>query len=547
MDLKNTIEVITIPKDNRTRVLLLSMPDTFMGFSLAAKLPNIGLVSIAANVDKDECVVGVVDLVLRRHRVFACLKNILKRFDPEIVGLNAMTFQWPTARSIAKWIKEEYNPNIKIILGGYHASTAWEEISENVPNAENAPPTDYFAMRTCPWADFIVRGEGEATFREFIHAYRNKLPYDNIKGLSWRDSNRVFHHNPRRDPLDLKDIKLPDRSARLIIKHYHGAGKVADCVETSRGCTNVCKFCSIREMYGRNAGIRYYDIERVIQDIRNCSDIGARNIVFIDDNITCDPDRLIKICDRIIEEKKKGTINKQIEFFTQASAHGLISRKELIPKMGKAGFGIVFFGIESVKKETLKDFKKSIPQAQKMKDLVTNLHKNHMVSFGGFILGNPKDTLQDLRNNIAYAKYLDLDVPAYQILTPFPKTEIRDELKKDGLLVNEYDYSKYHGLFSNIKSFYLSQDELQHETLRTYYHYFRPKWFISRLKRVDVIKRYWHYMFLILKKYGSLAIHSWYKEYLVRKHGLSEFKAEDKVIKQFEQFRDVRLGSMLKK
>ncbi|MHA1342113.1 MAG: B12-binding domain-containing radical SAM protein [Promethearchaeota archaeon] len=533
--------------NTKTRVLLLSMPDTFMGFSLAAKLPNIGLVSLAANCDSDECVVGVADLVLRRYRVMAALKNLLDRFKPHIVGLNAMTFQWYSARRIAKWIKEEYNPNIKIILGGYHATTCYEEIGQNIEGAETADENNYMAMRSCPWCDFIVRGEGEETFKQFIHEFNGNQSFSKIKGLSWRDEEGVMHHNERRACLDLSKIKLPDRNARLIKKTYHTAGKIADCVETSRGCPNSCKFCSIREMYGRNAGIRYYSLDRVIEDIKECQKQGAQAIVFIDDNITADPERLEDICDLIIQEKKKGNINKHMEFHTQASAYGLLARDSLIPKMGKAGFSVVFFGIENISKRNLKTFRKSIPAAEKVKTLVSKLHKNNMISFGGFILGNPEDSIEDFERNFQYAKYLDLDVPAFQILTPFPKTELREELIQKGYVTNQYNYFRYHGLYSNVKTKYLDPNVMEHEILRLYYKYYRPSWMLKRLNRVTIIKRYYRYMALIFKKYYKLAFSTWYKEYMMKKYGLPEKKAENGVLKKFEFFRDVRLRDLFKK
>ena len=296
----------------KTRVLLLSMPDTFMGFNLAAKLPNLGLVSIAANGDPEESVIRVADLILRQNRVIKSLRNLMDRFEPEIVGLNVMTFQWHTARRITKWIKEEYNSDITIVLGGYHPTTSAEEIGTNNPDARYAEADEYKKLTSCPWCDFIVRGEGEVIFREFIHAYRTDQQYELIKGLSWRDSDGIMHHNERAQCLDLAQIKLPDRNARLIKKTYYITGKQAGAVETSRGCTNACKFCSIRQMYGRNAGIRYYPLERVMKDIHACVDEGARAILFIDDNITLDPERLERLCDLIIAEKNRGDLPKEI-------------------------------------------------------------------------------------------------------------------------------------------------------------------------------------------------------------------------------------------
>ena len=113
-----------------------------------------------------------------------------------------------------------------------------------------------------------------------------------------------------------------------------------------------------------------------------------------------------------------------MEYHTQASPHGLLARNTLIPKMGKAGFSVVFFGIENIKPQNLKFFDKSIP-VNKLKELVNGTHKNGIIEFGGFILGNPDDNLKDFDLNVRFAKMLDLDFPAFQIFTPFPKTELR--------------------------------------------------------------------------------------------------------------------------
>ena len=75
-------------------------------------------------------------------------------------------------------------------------------------------------------------------------------------------------HNPARPLLDVSEIKMPNRDARLITKGFNSLGIPIDSVETSRGCTQGCKFCSINIMYGRK--FRKFPIERVISDIQRC-------------------------------------------------------------------------------------------------------------------------------------------------------------------------------------------------------------------------------------------------------------------------------------
>ena len=69
-------------------------------------------------------------------------------------------------------------------------------------------------------------------------------------------------------------------------------------VETSRGCTYDCSFCSIIEMRGRN--FYRFPISRVLADIVDARARGARCIFFVDDNITLDMPRFEELCRAIV-------------------------------------------------------------------------------------------------------------------------------------------------------------------------------------------------------------------------------------------------------
>jgi len=113
--------------------------------------------------------------------------------------------------------------------------------------------------------DVIVRGEGDITFRELLRSIEAQSGYGHVTGLSYRDGNG-FHHNPARpvSSLDAESIRLPRRDAR-VLEGYRMLGRQVDIVETSRGCTFDCSFCSIIEMRGRN--FHRFPIARVIDDI----------------------------------------------------------------------------------------------------------------------------------------------------------------------------------------------------------------------------------------------------------------------------------------
>src|SRR5439155_997631 len=119
----------------------------------------------------------------------------------------------------------------QIVAGGYDPSLAPEAFMNAFDRS----------------VDFIVRGEGEITFRQRLRSIENHGEFDGIAGLSYRRDGRVFH-NPERQVSSLEggDIRLPNRKARVLCG-YTLLGKQVDVVETSRGCTFDCSFCLIIE------------------------------------------------------------------------------------------------------------------------------------------------------------------------------------------------------------------------------------------------------------------------------------------------------------
>src|SRR5262249_21523163 len=248
------------------KILLLSMPDSFEHMPVVViRMPNGALTSLAGNIDPHH-IVAVADLILAQQSVRDTVERLVRDIDPDVVGLSIMTFQRRTALRIIDLVRT-LRPNARIVVGGYDPSLAVEA---------------YTPAST--GVDFIVRGEGEITFRELLRALESGGDYRGIAGLSYRTAEG-FHHNPDRtiSGLEGEANRLPRRDAR-VLHGYTMLGRQVDVVETSRGCTFDCSFCSIIEMRGRN--FETYDFDRVIADIRDAHDRGARSVFLVDDNIT---------------------------------------------------------------------------------------------------------------------------------------------------------------------------------------------------------------------------------------------------------------------
>ena len=264
----------------------------------------------------------IADLILCQRTVSETVTRLVRETDPDIVGMSVMTFQRRSAERLMHLVRS-LKPGVKIVVGGYD------------------PSLDTAAYLNMP-VDFVVRGEGEVTFRELTRALEGQGSMHFISGLSHKDGDKWIH-NPQRAPHRLEDneIRLPNRDAR-VLKGYTLLGRPVDVIETSRGCTFDCSFCSIIEMRGRN--FFTYSFDRVLDDIRDAYNHGARTMFLVDDNITLNIHRFEGLCNAIID----AGLNK-IDYFVQGMTSAIANHGEtLAPLMRKAGFRYVFLGIENI-------------------------------------------------------------------------------------------------------------------------------------------------------------------------------------------------------
>ncbi|MBI4978612.1 MAG: B12-binding domain-containing radical SAM protein [Spirochaetes bacterium] len=414
------------------RILLLAMPDTVSALDAVTTMPNLGLASIAGSVAGHD--VSIADLAFFRRNLTAKITSIIRRVRPDVIGLSAMSFQYASACRVARIVRTAA-PGTPVVLGGYHATLMYEEIA-------SGNDRDIF--------DFLIRGEGETSFAALIRAIGSGQRYTNIPGLSYR-SNGVFHHNRPSMLMDLVKLPLPDRGARILDRSRF-LGMRFDCVETSRGCTMGCRFCSITEMYGRR--IRYFPIPRIIEELTQLKRRGVGGVFFVDDNITLDVRRLGTLCEAIIDARLD-----TLMYVTQASVRGICADSSLPQLLARAGFRWVFLGIENQSARNLSSLGKAHEPGDAVR-AVSVLRRNGIGVFGGFIVGNPDDTRDDIAAAFRDALESGVDHPIMQCLTPYPKTGTRDDLTRAGLITNGDDFSRYNGFIANVRTKSLSNSEL---------------------------------------------------------------------------------------
>jgi radical SAM superfamily enzyme YgiQ (UPF0313 family) len=193
---------------------------------------------------------------------------------PDVVGFSCYIWNIEETIRVASALKK-IRPDLTVVLGG-------PEVSYD---------TDYW-MRRLPEVDFIVMGEGEATFLHLLREIAGTRDFRSVSGLAYRDGERIVL-NPPRPKINLNDIPSPHRFAE-------DKPSLPDRVvyfETSRGCPFNCQFC----LSSIEIGVRYFDIERTKEDLLYLIRSGARLIKFVDRTFNIKRDYAMEIFRFLIE------------------------------------------------------------------------------------------------------------------------------------------------------------------------------------------------------------------------------------------------------
>jgi radical SAM superfamily enzyme YgiQ (UPF0313 family) len=342
------------------------------------------------------------------------IRRIITEEKPRIIGITSMySIYYRDVVEIAATIKR-VDPSIKVVIGGNHASSYWNYIARN----RNV--------------DYVAIGEGEETFLELCqHLLAGKDCHD-VTGLAFRNGNgQVVKTPPRKLIANLDDIPIPDLTMVDFVK-YLGEGNPfgirppAAGLVSSRGCPMKCVYCTIKAVWGRTW--RGRSAVNVVDEIEGMyRTYGVREFAFLDDSAGVDKKRLAAICDEII---RRGL---DIKWSTpNGIAHWMLTT-ELLDKMKASGCYRITFGIESGNPETRKFLGKPFPLDQ-AKQLIQHANRIGMWTNCTNILGFPYETLDSIRDTIAFAKTCGTDFACFYLLMPQPASDVYQFFKKEGLL-----------------------------------------------------------------------------------------------------------------
>ena len=219
----------------------------------------------------------LVDCITKEYTVEDTI-NEVKSSNPDFVMCEITT---PTSNYDYKTITEikKANPNVKIIVGGTHATILPEEV-----------------LTKCPEADFVVRQEYDFTVPELVNAIKNGEDLSQVKGISYRNDKEIIH-NPDCELTDLDKLPFVSKVYQkyLNVNDYSYALAQNPMIQivASRGCPNQCNFCS----YPSTMGGRLYRT-RSVKDLADefeyiLTEMPEIKEIFIeDDTFTVDQKRV---------------------------------------------------------------------------------------------------------------------------------------------------------------------------------------------------------------------------------------------------------------
>lgn len=256
-------------------------------------------------------------------------------------------------------------------------------------------------------ADFLVIGEAEVVIQEFIAAW-------GAGRRRGRFTAEKFRVDVTRTPVPRYDLLR--RSDYLYL-----------AVQFSRGCPFNCEFCDIIELYGRKPRVK--TAAQMLAELEAIYRGGYRgHIDFVDDNFIGNKKAVKAFLPELIAWQKEH--DYPFIFSTEASVN-LADDDALLALMRKAGFFVVFIGIESPDGETLVAMQK---KQNARRSLTTSIHKIYaagMFVIAGFIVGfdTEKDSISD--GMVECIEDADIAICMAGLLTALANTQLTARLTRE--------------------------------------------------------------------------------------------------------------------
>ncbi len=412
--------------------------------------PPYGIIQLATYLEKHvsnvelevlDCNCEKVDWKGLEQRVATSRPDVVACASLATCNTYAVTKTLETAKRIV--------PSALTVTGGQHFSATAQE-----------------SLERYPVIDVIVRGEGEQTLTELVHAQRAKSNFSGISGISYRQGEVITHNVGRPLLENLEDLPFPGyHLVKANMSKYHfavmgGRERPYALIEGARGCNHQCTFCTQWRHW--QGCWRVKGAKRIADEIAFCHhQFGSKFIWLTDDNFGAGQ-RPAEIAEEIIARK----LPEDLLWFVQARCDDIIRNKNVLPRLRKSGLNWVLLGVENSSPQTLDNFRKGIvPEDAKM--AVRLLQDNGIFAHAMVIIGSRKDTREKIAKLKEFVNDLNPDLVMFGILTPLPGTEVYAEAERNGWIMDR-NWSHYDMIHAIMPTETLTPHDVQEELYGCY-------------------------------------------------------------------------------
>lgn len=403
----------------KTKVLLINPdPNPYLAVSQVDFGAPMAILAIGSYLKNKGINVNIIDARLYKG------SDIFFKIDESIagvnvVGLSVMTVQIKEAIRISNYIKKKYK-GIKIVWGGVHPTLFLQQTLKSDA------------------VDFIVIGEGEATFYEFLKSIEGedgKTDFSKIKGLGYKIDTEIIINERRElmpiDEIPLQHFELLD-TERYVHTYYPFTGLRRELlVQTSRGCPNRCSFCInyVEKNYNIWRGKSPHLVLGEIKELKERFRLNA--ISFRDENFFVDKKHSEDIINGLSGLGIRWFANIRADYFHEGHISG-----EFLKKARESGAAYLGVGAESGVERILKMLCKDITVRQIIYT-AEQMNKYDIVASYSFIIGVPGENRKDMLTTVDLMKKLKKTCPRSifsgpQILRPYPGGSLYDLCVKNG-------------------------------------------------------------------------------------------------------------------
>jgi magnesium-protoporphyrin IX monomethyl ester (oxidative) cyclase len=414
------------------RVLLINPPQ---GHSPRSASFNtyfpLGILSIAAMI-RDDCELHILDCLVTdfavEHRdgmdVFGTPMPVIRQriaeLQPDIVGISMpFTAQAEYAEEVAA-LSRKAAPDALVVFGGPHATIRYEALLQSGK------------------CDYVVVGEGEESFQEFVKCHAANESLNSLEGVASMHAGLVMF-KPRDYLKQLDKFPFPAydlinfsdylESPYLYLSRSNFKGPQIS-VFTSRGCPYKCVFCSVALHMGRK--YRWHSVEYVTEHLKLLQEkYGIYQFHFEDDNLSLHKRRFEQILDAMIGARMP------IRWDTPNGVRGDTLNMRILKKIKKSGCKQLNIAVESGRQETLDNVIRKDTSLEYLIEVIRNCKEIRLRTALSFVIGFPGETLEDMRvtTDLALKLLREADaIPSVLIATPLYGTELYEDAIEHGYL-----------------------------------------------------------------------------------------------------------------